>query len=146
MAFTTGSVGGHSSSFVHHKVSCERFDLEPPNFVGTSIPTCFTVPSDMTSLTASGRKLSQKKPSKMPHPTASGGISQESFRHTYRGTISPTMTKLMSTTSLAASGQLQNATKYTQKCVKRVGPAKSRINRPEFNTESPNLKRTSEPT
>ena len=42
------------------RISLERFDLESPNFTRTSIPTCSTATSDMTSTATSGWKLSLK--------------------------------------------------------------------------------------
>ena len=65
-----------------------------------------------------------KKLSKMPHMTASGGIFQERFKSASQnltrllGTIDPT--NLPDMTSLAVSGQLQNAFKSAQKCVKQL--------------------------
>ena len=42
------------------RISRERFDIESPNFTGTSVPACSTLAPDMTSRTTSSRKLQQK--------------------------------------------------------------------------------------
>ena len=57
------------------RISRKPVDLESPNFTGTSIPTLSTATPDMTSLSVIAKKLS-----KIPPPTASGGISQERFK------------------------------------------------------------------
>ena len=59
-------------------ISREPLELESPGFTCTSMPICPTFAPDMASLTASGRKLQQKK-WKMQPQTASGGISWERF-------------------------------------------------------------------
>ena len=72
------------------------------------------------------------KLSKIPLPTASGGISREWFKRgspnfTYlSGTIS--FTNLMDMTLLAASSRLQNAIKYYTK-VHKTGPASKESNK-----------------
>ena len=102
-------------------ISREPFELERPNFTGTSTPNCPTFAPVMTSLCTSGRKLQRKKTSTMPPQTASGGISREKFK---RG--SPNCTRLSRTsglinlpemTSLVASDRLQNAIKLFTKVV-----------------------------
>ena len=47
-------------------ISREPFELKSPNFTCTSMPTCTRSAPDMTSLTASDRKLQRKRLSKMP--------------------------------------------------------------------------------
>ena len=85
-------------------------------FTGTSTPTYSTATLDMTSITTCCRKLSRKKLSKLPLPTASSRISREGFKRGSRnfkgssGTI--VLTNLQDITSIAASSLLQNAMKY----------------------------------
>ena len=60
----------------------ERFDLESPNFTGTSITTYSTATHRVwhhSSLNNSSRKLSWKKQSKMPPLTVLGRMSPERF-------------------------------------------------------------------
>ena len=58
----------------------ERFDLKSSNFTRTFTPVGSITTPDMTLLSTFGRKLSQKKPSKMPPQTAASGISGEGFK------------------------------------------------------------------
>ena len=104
-------------------ISWERFDLEPPNFTRISILTYSTATLDMASLFTSSRKLSWTKSSKIQPSVASDGISRERFK---RGSWdfthlsgSITLTNMLDMTSWAASGQLQNATKYRTKWSRR---------------------------
>ena len=62
------------------RISRERFELESHDFTGTSLSVYSIAALSMTSLTSSSRMLPRKKPSKMPLPTASGGISREMFK------------------------------------------------------------------
>ena len=48
-----------TASLCGSRISRELLDLESPNFTRASIPTYSTSTPDMTSLTTSGRKLSQ---------------------------------------------------------------------------------------
>ena len=56
---TTRSIGRRSSSVTKwgSHITRERFDLESPNFIGTSTVTLSISIPDMTSLSTSGRKL-----------------------------------------------------------------------------------------
>ena len=64
------------------RIPRERFDLESPNFTGTSMPTYPTATPYITSLVVTVGRFREKKLSKMPIPAASGGISREQFKIT----------------------------------------------------------------
>ena len=107
------------------RISRERFDLGSPNFTGSSIPINSTAKSEITLVTISGLKLSQKK-------TAENATSHD-FESNFSRTIQrglPNFTRLSGTigltnvtdmTPLAASGRLQNAIKYSTK-VRKTRP------------------------
>ena len=95
--------------------------------------------------------IAQKPLSKMPLPTASGGISRERFKLGSRsfwrlsGTIG--LTNMLDVTSLAASGLLQNAVNYcTKVCTTGLACHKSLVIRPLSRLESQSFTRISMPT
>ena len=130
-----------SSRIWGSRIFRERFDLESQNFTRAFIPAGPTYHHTGYDVANYFRpNIILRKSSKMPPPTASGGISRERFKRgsrnftAFSGTIGPTSIPDM--TSLALSGRLQNVFKYC---------TKSRIIPPLFNQESPNSARTSTP-
>ena len=91
-------------------ISQELFDLESPNFTGTSTQVRPTTTPDMTSLTTSSRKLSWKNCLKYSLRYRLVEFLGERFKQNFihlSGAIG--LTNLTDVTSLAASGWLQNA-------------------------------------
>ena len=104
------------------RIILERFDLESPNSIRASVPVqSHHTGYDVTSYFRSDVVANQT--AKMPPPISSGQISQELFKRgsqnfTYLlGTNS--FANLLDMTSIAASGRLQNAIKYSTKMRKK---------------------------
>ena len=135
------------------RISREPFELELPNFIGTSMPTCTTYAPDMTSLSTSGRKLPPKNCRNcclrwLQVKFLKNSLSKDhQISHGCWGPLVPQICQVKKT-SLITSSRLQNAIKYSQKVARKTGLAvfKSKIIRQVFNPDSPNVARTSMPT